>query len=97
MGVDGGLDRGISLSVDAKGFLPKEVFPGGEDIGVHLGVEIVRHGAIDRLDRVIGQQSGVIVRHLGNRGHVIRKPARQFGVQIAGGHDLGPGLGTVQM
>ena len=69
----------IGLAVDAERLLAQQMLARAQDIDVELRVQVVRHGAVDRLDLAVGQQIVVI----GDR--CARRAARRVNHSIAAG------------
>ena len=67
-----------------------------QNIHVELLVEVVRHGAVDRLDLAFGQQIVII----GEGPHArqrVAEPRHRVGVGVADGDDLWPHADVAQM
>ena len=79
------------LPVDSEGLFAHEVFAGTDNGAIKLGVEVVRHRAVDRLDPGVGQQLPVIVRVLAHRREIFLVPFQHGRVLVAHGDNFRPG------
>src|SRR5262245_61566309 len=91
-----GGDDLIGLAVYAKRFFSQQMLAGAQDIHVEPLVEVVRHGAVDRLDVALGQQ--VVIVSVGPHSRQrLAEPGHRVGVGVADGDDLWPHADVTEM
>jgi hypothetical protein len=89
-------DRLVGPEVDAERLLAEQVLPGPEAGGVDLLVEVVRDGAIDRLDRVVRQEIAVVGEKTRRRLELL-VPGEHVRAHVADDGQLGADAGEVDV
>ena len=84
---DRGIDRVVRGEVDPEGLLAEQVLTSVDNGGVELLVQVVRHRAVDRLDKRVREQLSV-VRHESRTRFESFVPREHLGIEIANDGDL---------
>ena len=89
-------DRLVRGQVDAERLLAQQVLPRPETRDVDLLVQVVRDGAVDRLDRVVREQLPIVGDEPRRRVEPL-VPREHVRVQVADDCQLGPDTGGVEV